>query len=301
MGKSKKFKSFAEETSREIQDLKAQVGSQLIQVLKSEERVEEITEKCLTQLKESAGNTLGDFAKALSDHEKDTRKKLYETNKREQSQQQSLNAIATKMDEVKDSNSSLLTRVNQLNADQSNKFYETDRKVKTLTAKIEALEHEVDSKEKQCHRLIEQVETLTNRLNELEQLVMMGRAKPKKSKKSVVIDPNEGEPTSFIPQQWAPPIKKKPYDQQPKKSVFDGVKLKMLNPDGSFTEVASIPNVGAPTLQEFVKDLKDQSQALATPRKDDPITAELKALEQFCNEKKKQGDAERDKVRGLPE
>ena len=105
MGKSKKFKSFAEETSREIQDLKGQVGSQLIQVLNSEERVKEITEKCLKQLKESAGNTLSDFANALSDHEKDTRKKLYEANKREQSHQQSLNAIATKIDEVGASNS----------------------------------------------------------------------------------------------------------------------------------------------------------------------------------------------------
>jgi uncharacterized protein YlxW (UPF0749 family) len=64
--------------------------------------------------------------------------------------------------------------VNQLNADQSNKFWDTDKKVKTLTAKIEALEHEVDSKEKQCHRLTELVETLIYRLNELEQLVMMG-------------------------------------------------------------------------------------------------------------------------------
>ena len=264
MGKNKKFKSFAEETSREIQDLKAQVGSQLIQVLNSEERVKEITEKCLTQLKESAGNTLGDFAKALSDHEKDTRKKLYEANKREHSQQQSLNSIATKVDEVGQALSVLNGRVNTLDSKQSQKFWELEKKVKALEAALE---------EEKGTALSVQLK-LEERLNELEQLVMMGRAK----------------------------TKKKPYDQQPKKSVFDGVKLKMLNPDGSFTEVDTIPkDAGAPTLQEFVKDLKDQSQAVATPKNDDPITAELKALEQFCNEKKKQGDAERSKVRELPE
>lgn len=137
MGKNKKFKSFAEGTSREIQDLKAQVGSQLIQVLKSEERVEKITEKCLKQLKESAGNTLGDFAKALSDHEVTTSQNLKD---------------------IRNRGGRLSGRVNQLK----------DVEISRLESKVEFLSGRLD---REARLAKDVVETLTHRLNELEQLV----------------------------------------------------------------------------------------------------------------------------------
>lgn len=92
-----------------------------------------------------------------------------------------------------------------------------------------------------------QITRLTNRINELEHLVMMGRAKPKK-KAAVVTFPEEAPITDFI--------------------SADNV---VMPPPGS----------GNPL--------------------EDPITAELKDLEQFCNDKKKKGDAERTKVLPLPE
>ena len=192
MGKNKKFKSFAEETSRELQDIRAQQGEQLMQILASERRAKEFGEKCLKQLRESALANLSEFSKSLTSHERDTSENMRDISKK-----------------VEDISGRLSGRVNSLEEFQ--------------------------------------ITRLTNRINELEHLVMMGRAKPKK-KAAVVTFPEEAPIADFI--------------------SADNV---VIPPPGSQNPIY------------------------------DPITAELKALEQFCNNKKKKGDAERAKVLPLPE